>query len=223
VLRITITGTGDVCQATLGFRNQKGAPIPEDGRVRRVTLKKDESAVHDLNFNAFVNRLGQRFEARAVVIQDPTVPSSCIWSVEVFDQFSKRTSVIYIPVPGDGQAIPDDGHFPPIGGAFGQTVRLGVSALPMPDDGSPAAPCEAEVHFHSGSGALLGSRVMKVAPGEADVFDLSMNGLVRFAERGIIEPCVMPVAPGSAAGCRVSVQVFDQLTGWTQAFMAPVF
>src|SRR5688572_15946517 len=111
-LRITITGAGDLCQATLGFRNQKGAPIPEDGRVRTVTLKKDESAFHELNFNAFVNRLGQRFEVRAVVRQDPSVPSSCVWSAEVYDQFSKRTSLIYSPVPDDGQPIPDDGHLP---------------------------------------------------------------------------------------------------------------
>jgi hypothetical protein len=96
-------------------------------------------------------------------------------------------------------------------------------AVPVPDDGSPARPCAVNVHFHSATGALLATKTIKLAPGEGDFADLGMNGLVRFGERGIINPCVMPVAPGSAAGCRVSVQVFDNFTGWTQSFLAPIF
>jgi hypothetical protein len=222
-LRITITGTGATCQATLGFRDAKGIPIPDDGRVRTVTLKEGESAFHELNFNPFVNRLRLRYEVRAVVTQDPAVPSSCHWSAEIYDQFSKRTTLIYAPIPDDGLPVPDDGHLPPIGWAFGQTVRLGVVASPVPDDGRPAAPCEGQAILHSATGAVLASKELKLASGQGDFLDLNMNGLVRFGERGIINPCFMPVALGSAGGCKVSIQVFDNLTGWTQAFLAPVF
>ncbi len=222
-LRITIIAAGDICQATLGFWDIKGEPIPDDGRVRTVTLKEGQSAFHELNFNRFVTRLGQRYEVRAVVTQDPAVPSSCRWSAEIYDQFSKRTALIYTPVPDDGQPIPDDGHLPPIGGAFGQTVRFAVAAQPVPEDGRLAPPCAGQLDLHSATGALLASKEIKLAPGQGDFVDLNMNGLVRFGERMGIQPCYMPVAPGSAAGCMVSLQVFDRFTGWTQAFMSPVF
>ena len=47
-----------------------------------------------------------------------------------------------------------------------------------------------------------------------------MNSLVRFGERKVINSVLIPVAPGSAAGCKASVQVFDQASGWTQVFIA---
>jgi len=222
-LRITITGTGDLCQATLGFRDGKGVPVPDDGRVRTVTLKKHESAFHELNFNRFVTRLGQRYEVRAVVTQPPDpIMRSCRWSAEVYDQFSKRTTLIY-GHPIQSQPIPDDGHLAPVGLVLGQTVRFGVVAEPVPNDGSPAPPFALQVDLHSATGVVLDSKILKLAPGEAGFMDLNMNGLVRFGERGIINPCMMPVAPGSAAGCKLSVQVFDQFTGWTQAFLAAAF
>jgi hypothetical protein len=220
-LRITITGAGDLCQATLGFRDMRGAPIQEDGRVRTVTLKKGQTAFHELNFNAYVNRLGQRFEVRAVVTQDPAVPSSCRWSAEIYDQFSKRTTLIYTPVPEDSTPVPEDGHLPPIGGAFGQTLRFAV-ASPVSDDGRPALPCAGQLDLHSSTGALLATKTIRLMPGQGDFLDLSMNGLVRFGERAIIDPYFMP-APASAAGCKLSLQVFDQYSGWTQAFMEPIF
>jgi hypothetical protein len=208
--RITIVATGDLCEATLGFRDSKGGPVPDDSRVRTVLLKKGETAFHDLNFNAFVNKLGQRYEIRALVRYPSTAGHDvCRWSAEIFDQFSKRTTLIYGHPPdpiaphGDGET-----HLAPLGGAFGQTVRMGVVADSPEPAGrlpEPPAPCAVEVHLHSATGALLASKEMKLAPGQADFLDLNMSRLVRFAERAGIAPCTMPVAPGSAAGCKVSV------------------
>jgi len=217
-LRVTIVATGDVCDATVGFRDIRGTPVPEDGRGTPVPddgrdqpifLKAGQTAYRDLNFNRFVTRLGQRYEVRAVVVFPPDpVRAQCRWSAEIFDQFSKRTTLMY-GHPPQGVPVPEDGHLSPIGGAFGQIVRLAAVA------GSEV--CAVEVDFHSATGALLASKLMKLAPGEADVLDLNMNSLVRFGERGIIDPCFMPIAPGTAAACKFSVQVFDQFTGWTQA------
>lgn len=228
-LRITILATGTLCEATLGFRNQKGGAVPEDGRVRTVALKQGQTAVHDLPFSLAANSvssgLGQRVELRAAVTY-PTVAGHgvCRWSAEVFDQFSKRTTLIYDGLHPAPPANTGETHLSPIGGAFGQTVRLSVvadSPVPAPPNAPPPAPdlCSVRVALHSATGATLAEKLIKLAPGESDVLDLNMNGLVRFGERGIIEPCFMPTGPGSASGCKFSVQVFDQFTGWTQAFV----
>jgi hypothetical protein len=192
-----------------------------------VSPKEGESAFQDLNFNAFVTRLGQRYEARAVVTYPPDQAAGvCRWSAEIYDQFSKRTTLIYGYPPDPISPISGETFLAPLGGAFGQTVRAAVvadSAEPAPPTGGPPvapAACQVEVHFHSATGAIVASKVMKPAPGESDTLDLNMNGLVRFGERGVINPCMMPVGPGSAAGCKVSVQVFDQITGWTQAMIS---
>jgi hypothetical protein len=242
-LRLTITGTGaGLCQATLGFRNQKGVPVPDDNRTRIVSLLEGQSAFHDLNFNALVTRLGQRYEARALV----TYPAGqadgvCRWSAEIFDQFTKRTIVIFAFPPdpcrvqpsrqeadscGDITPISGKTFLSPIGAAYGQTVRLGVvadSPEPAPPTGEPpAAPaaCELECHLHSATGIIVASKVVKPAAGESDMLDLNMNGQVRFGERGVINPCCMPLGTGSGGGCKVSVQVFDQISGWTQSLVS---
>lgn len=237
VLRITIVATGPLCEATIGFRDMGGIAIGDDNRIRRVALKQGETAVHDLHFNAHVSRLGQRYEARALVTY-PTVAghSLCRWSAEIFDQFLKRTTLFHAVNPPDPSAPnvppPDPSaplgmvFFAPIGAAFSQTVRMSVvadSPQPAPNGGpiTLPAPCAAELRLHSAVGAPLAVKTVRLEPGRSDVLDLNVNGLVRLGERTVISPRYMAIGSGSTVGCKFSVQVFDQGTGWTQAFATP--
>ena len=129
-LRIIITGTADLCQATLSFRNQKGESVPQGVRLQSVSLKKGESAFRD--------------------------------------QVSKRTTLIYGFPPDPFSPVSGETFLAPTGVAYGQTVRLGGVAGPIPDDGSPAPPCEVQAVLtpvpDDGRPAL---KQIKLAPGEA--------------------------------------------------------
>ena len=63
---------------------------------------------------------------------------------------------------------------------------------------------------------LVAQKRVALEPGQSDFLDLNLNTQVsRFGERAVIQPCLQPVAAGSTVGCAISVQVFDQFTGWT--------
>jgi hypothetical protein len=44
--------------------------------------------------------------------------------------------------------------------------------------------------------------------------------LSRLGERLLIAPSLRPVGTGSTQGCLVSVQVFDQASGWTTTYIS---
>ena len=69
-------------------------------------------------------------------------------------------------------------------------------------------------------GATVGPvQQLDLAPGRAAVVELNFNALVsRFGERVQIQPAAAAVDPGSAAGCRISAEMYDQITGRTMAY-----
>jgi hypothetical protein len=157
----------------------------------------------------------QRSELRAVITLTPpagaTAPCQAVASEEIYDNLIKSTSVIVSPVlqpPGPPQ-------FGPVGVGDLQTVRLNVVAHP-PD------PCFGALSFLDASGNPIGSvNTASLSDGQAAYLDLTgqmaTGGLGRHAE---VVPVFTPTA-GVASVCDASVEVYDQLTGWTRILVPP--
>jgi len=221
-IQLNIRAVGDPqisvarCQATLSFHDGRNLPV---GTSRTVNLGPNEGAFLTLEFSQVVSRLGQRFELRPVVTPINTEGDfPCQTSVELYDLTTGRTTA-WAPPPNPGISDPNLDHddFPPVSGALGQTMRLGVvrTAAGISDPNLRTA-CQADLIFHNSQGAVVAQKRVALEPGQSDFLDLNLNTQVsRIGERVVYLPCVKPVAAGSTIGCAISVQVFDQFTGWT--------
>jgi hypothetical protein len=207
------------CQAILSFRDSANLQV---GPTRSVDLGEDEAASLTVNFSQFVSRFGQRFDLRPIVTRlSREANFSCQTSVELFDSMTGRTLAWTTPPePGaPSSTAPPEPELPPVSGALGQTMRFGIvrttasSGISDPDE-LPA--CSADLIFHNSRGVIVAQKRVLLQPGHSDFLDLNVNTQVsRFGERAVLQPCLQPVSTGSANGCVASVQVFDQITGWT--------
>ena len=109
-----------------------------------------------------------------------------------------------------GATTPPDPQFAPIGGSYGQTARILVSAIP-PD------PCSVAVGFRTGEASPPDpDRTFNLAPGQTAAYDLNLNRLTgRFGVRIELRPRVVILA----GRCSASVQVFEVFSGRTTAAM----
>src|SRR6266576_6168295 len=109
-----------------------------------------------------------------------------------------------------GAVTPPDPDFAPLGGSFGQTMRLLVSAYP-PD------PCVVMVGLHpSETPPPDPDRTLTLAPGQSAFVDVELSKLApRFGVRVEVRP-VVQVLSGK---CSAAVEVFENFTFRTTAFM----
>jgi hypothetical protein len=109
-----------------------------------------------------------------------------------------------------GATAPPDPEFAPLGGSYGQTVRILVSALP-PD------PCSVAVGFRTGETTPPDpDRTFNLAPGQTAVHELSLNRLAgRFGVRVEVRPRVVILS----GRCSASAEVFEVFSGRTTASM----
>src|SRR5436190_11499769 len=109
-----------------------------------------------------------------------------------------------------GAANPPDPDFAPLGGSFGQTMRVLVSALP-PD------PCVVMVGLHpSEQSPPDPDRTFTLAPGQSGFFDVELNRLApRFGVRVELRP-VVRVLGGK---CSAAAEVFENFTFRTTAYV----
>jgi hypothetical protein len=219
MIQLNIRGVGDPqistprCQATLSFRDTRNAPV---GDSRAVDLGPGQSATLTLNFNQLVSRVGERFELEPLVTPaSGGVNFACQASVEVYEPISGRTTA-WAPSANPGFSDPDD-DVPPVSGALGQTMRLGVvRTISDPDDKR----CIVDLMFRNSQSIIVAQKRVLLEPGHGDALDLNMNTQVsRLGDRALIAPSLRTVATGSGNGCLVSVQVFDQRTGWTTTYV----
>jgi hypothetical protein len=155
----------------------------------------------------------QRKELRATVSLQPTTTSPCQAqaTAEVFDNFS-RTDWVLTPglIPPGPNTMPI--YLGPVGLIFEQTARLNVVA-------HPPNPCIGTIGFTDTSGNPIGSPMpVSLAPNQATFIDLT--GLQAGIALGSGRPEVIGVftpSPATAPGvCIPSVEVFDQLSGYTR-------
>jgi hypothetical protein len=161
---------------------------------------------------------GEREELRPEVILMPTSPSSAACqgqaTAEVYGDVEKSTSIItpgLIP-PGANQ-LPAV-QIGPVGLGLLQTVRLNVVAYP-PDS------CAGILSITDLNGnPLVTPNQVNLTAGQATYIDLpGANVLPKLGQHGEVLASFVP-APGAVTGlCIPSVEVYDQLTGRTQAIL----
>jgi hypothetical protein len=219
-IQLNIRGVGDPqistprCQATLSFQDSRNVPV---GTSSSVDLGPGQAASLILSFNQLVSRAGQRLELRPVVRPlNRELNFACQTSVEIYEPSSGRTTAWAAP-PNPGISDPEE-NLSPVSGALGQTIRFGV--VRGVEDPNQNQPCTADLALRNSRGAVVVQKRVALQPGQADALDLNMNTqLSRLGERLLISPSLSPVETGSTQGCVVSVQVFDQSTGWTTTYI----
>jgi hypothetical protein len=127
-------------------------------------------------------------------------------------------AIVGIGSAGTARAVgPGPVQFPLLGIGRGQTLRLSALAVqPGPIN------CDATLGFADRAGALLinpGPIQISLAPGESAFLDVRFGlvGLGRFEVR----PMVTFPAGSDGSSCQVSVEIFDQASGYGTVFVSP--
>jgi hypothetical protein len=157
--------------------------------------------------------------ARALVTVEPDANGflpDLVPSVEVLDAATGQSALLnpgaiagFNPQPEP----PGDYSFGLFNIVRGQTARLGVSFVDVPE-GFPPGPCRVTLSFYSGDGQLIGQSIQSLDLGHTAQFDLPTNGFpvgwrarirasvhVEPLDGGVV-PCIMP-----------AVEVFASDTG----------
>jgi len=231
-LNIVNTATDGRAQTRmLKFLDAAGNVIVDSSGHRAqitATLAPGESAYLDLN-GADISGTG-RVQIRAL---DPTdcgrscsqSPFSIIQTLELIDNVTLQTEVLYDPAqftpPGQGLT----GPFGMAGIVGGQTARLSVTVPPDPI--APSDPFRVLVGFAKSNGqpvlnadGVPMQTVLTVHPGESASFDLSAHFFLGPGEiRAEIRPVVAPEGPTQ----RIipTLEIIDDTTGKTVVLYAP--
>jgi len=180
---------------------------------RVMELGPKQAASVDVNLNRLASRIGQRVEILPYVQIRGGV---CKAAIEVVDNFTART--VSFLAPGSEVAKEDQAanSMLPVSSGAGQLIRLGVARGFDPQPEPPH--CNVILAFEDAEGRALG-QAMPVTLGLGGRAFLDLNpppGLTPYQR--IVQPkLLLPASGGDTRGCRVSVQVFDGLTGWNQA------
>jgi hypothetical protein len=160
-----------------------------------------------------------RGEFRPVVTLTPGTASVCYTTAEIYDNFTE-SSLVFLQgqqPPGPPQQPPGPPSFPgTVGVNLFQTVRLNVVA-------HPPQPCYGVLSFADVNGNPIGgTSTVSLNSGQAAYLDLPGNTVVTgFGQRAEVQPIFTP-AVGSAPGqCSISVEVYNNFTGWTNVILVP--
>jgi hypothetical protein len=138
-------------------------------------------------------------------------------TAEVYDDLTKSTSAIISernPGPGGLPA----GQFGPVGVGFLQTLRFNVAAF-------PPNPCSGTVSFTDVEGnPIRAASPVSLTGGQATFVDLPGTAIPSDSGHGeVMAVFTQTQTPGAVVQgtCVPSVEVYDQLTGTTQAILPP--
>ncbi|MBV8859550.1 MAG: hypothetical protein JOZ02_21640 [Acidobacteria bacterium] len=181
-----------------------------DGSVlvqRKVTLTPDRGAALGFAPSSFDRDGRLALRATVEVSPDPNgYRPRLVPSLEVFDAATGQTGVLNPGALAGFQPQPEppgDFNFGLLNVVKGQTARVNVSFVDMPE-GFPPGPCRVTVSFYDGDGRLVGESTQALEPGKTAQFDYQTGGLpaggrVRLrasvhveAGDGSVVPCVMP-------------------------------
>jgi hypothetical protein len=156
-----------------------------------------------------------RKELRPEVILMPlpgTAENACqtLATAEVYDDLTKSTSAIISEKQPGPTGLPA-GQFGPVGVGFLQTLRFNVAAF-------PPSPCSGAVSFTDVEGnPIRASSPVRLTGGQATFVDLPGTAVPTDSGHGE----VMAAFTQEQGTCVPSVEVYDQLTGTTQAILPP--
>jgi hypothetical protein len=201
-----------VCAAQIGFANSSGGAV---GPGKVVSLSPGQGDFVDLNGVVLSLQIGLRDEMRPVVtlLESPAGgPSACLAQTEILDNASGFSLVVARGIA----AFPPDPIFGLQGVAWGQVLRLNVTAF-------PPSPCVAQLSFVDRSGNPVGPapKSVNLRPGQADHLDIAGNSLVpQLGQRAELRP-VIAIASGAAASqCAATAEVYDSFNGRTWTWVA---
>ena len=207
----------DPCRGVLAFLDMQSNII---GPTRAVDLAPGQMAFLDFNPSS-VNAIAALSAARITVRPHLFVPPpstiadtlggnihGCQASAQVFET-STGWSVSGIP-GSPGLVAPPDPDFAPLGGSFGQIMRIMVSAYP-PD------PCSVAVGFRAGETSPPDpDRTFNLAAGQSAFADLDLSKLAgRFGVRVEVTARVVILS----GRCSASAEMFEVFSGRTTAHM----
>lgn len=235
--------TDDRCQATLSFRDIQNRPI---GTSLEVDLGPNEAAFHDLDTRTLRLSARQRISFRPVLA--PSARSGpCGASFSVLNAFTGRL----LTHPSIAVSKTVLGSLPPTCGdffniplpdptllflGFGQTLLYTVVCSTVPVDvNNMPLPCDVIVEIREGGPAtpvVASLTTGPLMPGEAATLSLNGNTLASFGETAFLLQQVLssPVdiivdgltCPATTRhGCKISVQVIDNLSAWTSVIILP--
>jgi hypothetical protein len=203
------------CAMQLAIFDSNGATVASGSVPPPETLTITYGKIK-FDYKNQVSGFPQRKEFRPEVILTPppgVAPSACQAQamVEVFDNFT-GTDWVVTPglVPPGPNVMPI--YLGPVGLIFEQTARLNVVA-------HPPNPCIGTIGFTDTSGNPIGSPMpVSLPPNQATFIDLTglQAGIASGSERPEVIGVFTP-SPTTAPGvCIPSVEVFDQLSGYTR-------
>jgi hypothetical protein len=135
-------------------------------------------------------------------------------TAEVYDDLTKSTAAI-IPGINPGPTQLPAVQLGPVGVGFLQTVRFNVAAL-------PPNPCLGTLSFADVEGnAIRGPSPVRLTAGQSTFVDLPGTAVPSDSGHGEVMAAFTPAAGAAPGACVPSVEVYDQLTGGTQAILAP--
>jgi hypothetical protein len=180
---------------------------------RVLELPPKQTASLEVNLNRLAGRVGQRVEILPYV---QVRGGECHASVEVVDNFTARTVSLLTPgseVMKEDQAA---NSMSPVSTGAGQFVRLGVARGFDPQPDPPH--CSVILAFEDAEGRTIGQAMpVTLSPGRHAFLDLNPPPGLSLYQRVVQPKLLLPASGGDTRGCRVSVQIYDALTGWTQA------
>jgi hypothetical protein len=208
------------CAMQLAIFDSNGATVATVSVPPPETLKITYNSIN-FDYKNQVSRFPQRKEFRPEVILTPpagVAPSACQAqaTAEVFDNFA-RTDWVLTPglVPPGPQTMPI--YLGPVGLIFEQTARLNVVA-------HPPNPCIGTIGFIDTSGNPIGSPMpVSLTPNQATFIDLTglQAGIALGSERPEVIGAFTPNPTTAPGVCIPSVEVFDQLSGYTRLLVPP--
>ena len=160
---------------SLNFVDELGNVVAQ----RAVTLAPDRSATLIYVPPSF--RPDGRANVRAFISVESEAgyTPKLIPTVEVSDLVSGQVSILN---PGSTKGFnpqpepPGDAHFGLLDIVRGQTARVHVSNVGLPN-GLPPGPCRADVVFYDGSGNTVGRETLWLAAGQTGVADFATAGM----------------------------------------------
>lgn len=205
------------CSALVRLISRDLLPAAE----RRFDLRAGQSAFLEVNLNSLTDRFRRRADLLPAVSE---VRGSCYAATEVYENFTGRTTAYlhFGKLPSAGELLPAK-PLTPVDASTGQFIRLGAARGFDPQPDPPH--CRVMLGFADAAGNAVGpAKSIDLAAGGFDFVDLDPGLLLpasgaplRF-QRFVRPRLLLPASGGGdARGCAVSVQIYDQLTGWTNA------
>jgi hypothetical protein len=196
------------CAIQITILDSAGTPVKQ--------FRPGNPTFGSITFGHGVSAFPQRKELHGVVTLQPTTTSPCQAraTVEVFDDF---TGTDWVMAPG--LAPPGPTNVPiflgPVGLIFEQTARLNVVS-------HPPQPCFGTLSFTDTAGNPLSSpSAVSLAAGTATFIDLPGQGIAPIGQRREIIGVFTPSATVAPGVCIPSIEVFDQITGYTRVLAPP--